>query len=195
MSYILDALKRAESERTGGDARQSLPAAFVASRPARMSAARLLPWGAFAVLVALATAFFLLRTAPSSHESPADLAQAPPPAAPVAAAPAATARPPAAPAPAARAEVRLSRVDKSPRPARPPELGTLRDLPEQVQREIPPLVIGGYLYSADPAERTVLINNRLRHEGDELAPGLNLESLLPNGMVLTYREYRYRSTY
>jgi general secretion pathway protein B len=203
MSYILDALKRAEAERNAGRDRPALPAAFVASRPAPIPALKFLLWGALAVPAALTAAFFLFRAAPSDYPqaasavaklsepdrataAPATLASALPPM-PSQVASAAVATPTAAGS--ARA---LPPAEPS---ARPSELGTLRDLPEQVQREIPPLVIGGYLYSSNPSERTVLINNRLRHEGDEVAPGLRLESLLANGMVLRYREYRYRSTY
>ncbi len=76
-----------------------------------------------------------------------------------------------------------------------PPVATLRELPDQIQREIPPLAIGGYLYSGNRADRTVLINKRLLHEGDEVVPGLTLEKLMPNGMVLSYKGYRYRTSY
>lgn len=189
MSYILDALKRAEAQRHGiQSARSALPASFVAP-PASRRATRLLPWIALlaAGSAAAILAFTVLRTpepaAPATIVAPAPVQPA------AAVTPTAVIIPPSSPA--APLPVQDLPVEK----ARPAALGTLRDLPPQVQREIPPLVIGGYLYSPEPADRSVLINNRLRREGDEIAPGLILESLQADGMVLDYRGYRYRSNY
>ena len=77
----------------------------------------------------------------------------------------------------------------------PERIALLQELPAQIQREIPPIAINGYLYASNPADRSVLINNRLRREGDQLADGLTLEKLLPSEMVLNYRGYRYRISY
>jgi general secretion pathway protein B len=48
------------------------------------------------------------------------------------------------------------------------------------------------MYSANPADRLILVDNILRHEGEEVAPGLVLEKLLPKGAVMIFRGYRYR---
>jgi general secretion pathway protein B len=72
---------------------------------------------------------------------------------------------------------------------------SLRELPEQVQREIPTIAIGGYIYSEDQRERQLLANRRLLHEGEEAAPGVRLEKMLPNEAVFNYRGYRYRIPY
>ena len=77
----------------------------------------------------------------------------------------------------------------------PERIALLQELPVQIQREIPTLAINGYIYASNPADRSVLINNRLRREGDALADGLVLEKLLPREMVLNYRGYRYRVSY
>ena len=79
--------------------------------------------------------------------------------------------------------------------AAPAALATLHDLPAALQAQIPPLKVGGYIYSTNQAERSVLINNRLLAEGDEVAPGLILERMLPDGMVMRYQGYRYRMRY
>lgn len=211
MSYILDALKRAESERSGaGAAKPALPSAFVPGKPSPTLNVRTLLWVApIALLIVLAAAIAL---SPSQPRAGAESAVAPAPAAhsePIAAssstivpAPAPVSSPTpiiaatSPPAPTVQAPIPI-RAASTPRTAakQPPALGTLRDLPEHIQREIPPLVIGGYLYSSNPADRTVLINNRLLREGSDVAPGLVLERLTQNGMVLSYRGYRYRSTY
>ncbi|MNL87865.1 hypothetical protein D3C87_2172510 [compost metagenome] len=48
------------------------------------------------------------------------------------------------------------------------------------------------MYSKNPADRMVLIDKILRKEGDEVAPGLVLEKLLPKAAVFSFRGYRYR---
>jgi general secretion pathway protein B len=84
----------------------------------------------------------------------------------------------------------------APAPAPVPErIALLQELPAQIQREIPALAVNGYIYASNPADRSVLINNRLRREGDTLAEGFVLEKLLPREMVLNYRGYRYRVSY
>jgi general secretion pathway protein B len=69
---------------------------------------------------------------------------------------------------------------------------TAAELPEPIRRELPKVAFGGYMYSPNPADRLVLVDKTLRHEGEEVAPGLVLEKLLPKSAVLVYRGYRYR---
>ncbi|WP_151638017.1 general secretion pathway protein GspB [Noviherbaspirillum aerium] len=84
---------------------------------------------------------------------------------------------------------------EKPKPAPEPQVGTLRDLPPQIQQEVPQYSVGGYIYSGNKADRSVVINKRLLREGDEIAPGLTLERMTPTGMVLNYKGYRYRASY
>ena len=91
--------------------------------------------------------------------------------------------PVAAPAPAA------------PAPAAEESVPGMRDLPEPIQRQIPAIAIGGYIYSKNPADRLLLIDKVLRHEGEELAPGLVLEKLQPKAAIFSFKGYRYRVPY
>lgn len=72
---------------------------------------------------------------------------------------------------------------------------TLRELPENVRAAIPQLSFGGYMYSANPADRLILVDKVLRHEGEEVAPGLVLEKLLPKAALMNYRGNRYKVPY
>lgn len=72
---------------------------------------------------------------------------------------------------------------------------TLRELPDNIRQQIPAFSTNGFLYSPNKADRTVLINQKLLHEGDQVAPDLVLETLTPSGMVLNYKGYRYRTSY
>lgn len=51
------------------------------------------------------------------------------------------------------------------------------------------------MYSNNPADRLVLIDKVLRHEGEEVAPGLVLEKLLPKAALMNYRGTRYKVAY
>ena len=95
----------------------------------------------------------------------------------------ATAAKPAKPTPAPVAEVAEEPVQ------------LLRELPEPIQRSVPPITMGGYMYSKNPADRLVLIDKILRREGEEVAPGLVLEKLLPKAAIFTFKGYRYRVPY
>ena len=74
-------------------------------------------------------------------------------------------------------------------------LRTLQQLPDALQREIPKLAFGGYIYSPTPGESLLLVDKMLRREGEEVAPGLVLERLTPKAAVMNYRGTRYRAPY
>ncbi|AQR68186.1 hypothetical protein BZG29_07315 [Janthinobacterium sp. LM6] len=83
----------------------------------------------------------------------------------------------------------------APAPAAEETVPGMRDLPEPIQRQIPAIAIGGYIYSKNPADRLLLIDKVLRHEGEELAPGLVLEKLQPKAAIFSFKGYRYRVPY
>ena len=76
-------------------------------------------------------------------------------------------------------------------PAQPPAV-PMSDLPIAVQQEMPRLAISAHAYSSVPRERLVGIEDRVLREGDEAAPGLVLEQITPDGMIMTYKGYRFR---
>ncbi|PHV48191.1 hypothetical protein CSQ91_20555 [Janthinobacterium sp. BJB301] len=141
---------------------------------------------------------------PPAAPAPATVpvAQVPPVPAAVAAAPVHHARPvpepkqespgqAAAPVPAPAAAPTMP----APAPSAEETVPAMRDLPEPIQRQIPPVAIGGYIYSKNPADRLLLIDKVLRHEGEELAPGLVLEKLQPKAAIFSFKGYRYRVPY
>jgi len=69
---------------------------------------------------------------------------------------------------------------------------TLAELPVAVQQDLPPLSVSVHAYSAKAGDRLVGINNRLLHEGEDVAPGLKLEQITPDGMILSYKGYTFR---
>jgi general secretion pathway protein B len=109
---------------------------------------------------------------------------------------------PAAPAPAPVLAPRAAAVSapvQAPASASAPSpedsLPYLHQLPDTIQRDLPRVSFGGYMYSANPADRLLLVDKALRHEGEEVAPGLVLEKLLPKAAVMNFRGVRYRVAY
>lgn len=98
------------------------------------------------------------------------------------------------PAPAPARAPDPAPLARAPEPAEE-NLRTLQQLPEAVQREVPRVSVGGYIYSPNPADRLLLVDKMLRREGEELAPGLVLERLMPKYAVMNYRGTRYRVAY
>ena len=207
MSYILDALKKAQAERQLGNAPTiHAPPPVYAAQPTAGGRAPLYVGVGLAMLGLAAAGVFLLRqpapvvqvaAAPPPVPAPVPVAPAP---APVVVTPdpvkvrEVPVKPKPAPAPRRAAPV----VAEVPPPAPPvvdDNVGPLAALPEAVQRDIPKVSFGGYIYSPNPAERLLLVDKMLRREGEEVAPGLVLERLLPKAAIMNYRGYRYRVAY
>lgn len=69
---------------------------------------------------------------------------------------------------------------------------TMAELPAAIRQEIPKMSISGHVYSAEAEGRLVGINDQLVREGESPAPGLILEQITPDGMIFSYRKYRFR---
>lgn len=66
------------------------------------------------------------------------------------------------------------------------------ELPLQIQQEIPPLAVQLHAYSSNPGERLVSINFRSLREGAYVTPDLRLERITPDGMIFSYKGYRFQ---
>ncbi|MDX8123519.1 general secretion pathway protein GspB [Janthinobacterium sp. GMG2] len=222
MSYILEALKKSQAERQLGELPSiHAPQVQLHDGAASGAASRVPVWLALGgVAVAVAAALLLWQPWQVAATAPAVLAQAVPAPVPAAVPPAVPAPAPVAvpvpvpvPPAAVAAPVQHARPVAEPKqeppvPAPAPAVPVpaaapsaeetvpgMRDLPEPIQRQIPPVAIGGYIYSKNPADRLLLIDKVLRHEGEELAPGLVLEKLQPKAAIFSFKGYRYRVPY
>ena len=240
MSYILDALKKADAEREQGQ----VPGLHTPTGHTDLSDGPQLRtpplWvmglGALLVLIALGAVWLwprpvtVIATAPTQSQSlRADQAPAParsPAPAPTPApqslpeasatanragdetsrpAPEATPTPPPSRPP--RAEPAITRpvapaaprapihVDPAPAPTPSSKVPTLAELPDDVRRSLPSLSVSGAMYSDSPANRMLLINNRVFHEGDQPVAGLVLEEIRLKSAVFRYRGTRYAVSY
>ncbi|MDI1259932.1 general secretion pathway protein GspB [Aquabacterium sp.] len=237
MSYILDALRRADSERERGavPSIHSPPVPPLADdpRPPRGSQSLVLVGVIVVLLLALAglLAWHLMSgkgTAPVVVAEPAPAAdqpaeEAPPVQAAAPAVPTPVPAPPAQrPSPPPQASVGATPIlSVPPRPALAPRVAisatpatpatpaptpaptaeadtriyTPSELPANLQRDLPKLVIGGAMYSETPANRMLIINSQVFHEGDKLTSDLVLQEIRLKSAVLKYKGYRYGVSY
>lgn len=215
MSYILDALRKAEHERHLGQP----PNPIAAPPPSQPTRQRFWLWlvawltlGANAALLV----FFLLwpRPAPPPATAPPTTAAAPmptpatpvtqplPPTPPVAAARKAPAGKPVTPAEPARPAVttgRERRPEPPPKPASAPAVASgpepaplLDTLPAGARRGLPTLNLDLHAYSPDADKRFVVVNGRRYREGERLGEGPVLEAVTVNGAILRQGSQRFR---
>lgn len=65
------------------------------------------------------------------------------------------------------------------------------DLPDAVRSEVPEIKFSVLVYATDPADRFVLINGQRLAEGDNAQPGLVVEEIQRDGVLFSYRLYRF----
>lgn len=212
MSYILDALKRADAEREHGavpglHARQVTTPASQAAHSARsrvwLAVAATLTLGSIAAglwiwqtptgdvrLAALEPA--VAKPVPTPIPAPA-LRPAVPALPAVASSP--PAMPPAAPATPKPKPLPLPVVKASAPQADPATVPRLSELSEDIRREIPPLTITGSVYSESPGQRLLLVNGQVLTQGSLAAPDVTLEEIRAKSSVFSFRGTRFQVTH
>jgi general secretion pathway protein B len=208
MSYILDALKKADAERArDASAVPDLHAqADAAVHGMRTPASRWPLLGAAALLIGLvlwwAWPWFgsapsepapavAAAPAPRSEPAPVPAAQPTPPPVAVPAAPAAIA-PSIATAPAAKPSPRVAaQAPATASAATPTRVPTLAELPPELRSQMPTLAVGGSVYSPQAASRIVILNGQVFREGDKPLDGLVVERIGLKSTLLVYRGTRF----
>jgi len=94
------------------------------------------------------------------------------------------------PSAAASATAGASASAAPPAPAASPPAASrilpLAELPEAVRRQLPPLTLGGSVYSEQPAQRLVIVNGQVTHEGDQPASQLQVVQIRPRSVVFSF---------
>ena len=201
MSYILDALAKADADRKGGDtATQAAP-----HSGAMNSRARSTKWVMVMLVAALAVAglavWWARSPAPVPNNSPtpttAPVVVTPIAPEPTTALPAQTNAEPLpilAPKPVLQAPPAKAPATSSP-PAQPAN-ATATDVPSPANLPRPPLgtpalSISGATYSDNPAHRLLIVNGKVVQEGQEAAPGITLEAIGPRSAVFNQGGTRF----
>lgn len=222
MSYILDALKRADAERERGSVPglHAQPVPLAEARLQRTSGG-LTRWlvPGVGLAVALLAVLAWRMTARQEVVKPATPTIAATIAAPIVApivapvaapialpvAPAVAPRPAPVPAPAPPSKVLPEARDNvktqapapaaAAAPAADSRIPSLAELPDDVRRQLPTLSISGSIYSDNPAQRLLTIGSQVFQEGDKPAPDVVLEQIRPKSAVFSYKGTRYSVAY
>ena len=213
MSYILDALQRAEAERERGQVPGLQTRAVTPPTLAPTSGPGKRMGLAIAVALAvctLAIGLWVWRTPVAMDPAVLTAVDTPEPSVAIVPTPAAvTPRAVAAvTAPVARKPPQPDIQSEPPPASRKPEVAQvkrvevdakapvntplLKDLPDALRQQIPALAISGAVYSANPAQRLLLVNGQVLSQGNTAAPDVILEEIHPTTSEFSFRGTRFR---
>lgn len=89
-------------------------------------------------------------------------------------------------------------ASSQPKPATPaakdmpePEVPSIHGMPVNVQKNLPAILISAHIYSEDQETRMAIINDKTLREGQSVAPGLVLEEITRNGVILNFQGHRF----
>jgi general secretion pathway protein B len=68
---------------------------------------------------------------------------------------------------------------------------SLAELPADVRAGLPPLTVGGAVYSPTPSSRMLFIGGQVLREGDSVADGVKVERIGTSASVLSVRGQRF----
>ncbi|MFO7640292.1 MAG: general secretion pathway protein GspB [Candidatus Competibacteraceae bacterium] len=198
MSYILDALRKAERERHLGQP----PTLATLPPPAETGRRRLWLWPSVGLglgLNAVVLALFLNRPPSVADPTPSSPApESPVVILPVAPAPTLPRERSASSTAASLTPVIPAPVSPSPAPrpapasAAAPKPPLLDTLSASARRDLPALHLDIHIYSPDAGRRFVVINGRRYREGDSLEEGPVLEAVIADGAILRQGGQRFR---
>ena len=212
MSYILEALKKSEQERGHGSS-PGIQTIHSSSLSYRTSRKPLWPWLLFAILcvnLAIMVYFMIDRSGNGANR----LSQAPAIMPPVAAtAPVVPrAQPVFVPAPTPQPKPVAMQPEAAPQPVTPvvapptvaavqtmavapapaePQVIEVDELPADVGSHVPHMEFSAHVYSSNPKQRSVVINDMFLEEGDLLSTDLKLVEITHDGVIFDFRGYRF----
>jgi general secretion pathway protein B len=65
------------------------------------------------------------------------------------------------------------------------------EMPYDVRKDLPPLVVSMHVFGKDPAQRFVVVDGERKVEGEAIKDGLTLREIHNDGMVLEFRGQRF----
>ncbi len=68
----------------------------------------------------------------------------------------------------------------------------IANLPEEIRRQLPEIILSGHVYSEqNPSGRSVIINGRLISQNEYAAKGLLLKEITPTGVVFSFGDHLF----
>lgn len=65
------------------------------------------------------------------------------------------------------------------------------DLPDSIQQQLPTITVSAHVYSSNPLQRSIVINNNFMEEGEYVIDDLILHEITADGAVFDYGETRF----
>ena len=65
------------------------------------------------------------------------------------------------------------------------------ELPASIKQQLPAIVISGHVYSSNPLQRSIVINNNFMEEGEYVIDELRLHEITPDGAIFDFRDTRF----
>jgi len=193
MSFILDALKKSEEERLRQQNPSALPTAVLRSS----GGTPMWVWALLALLAVNLAVLAIVLLKPSTEAEVPTAAPTPGVATSPATITTATTTTTVQSAPASKAAPPVL-VQSAPMPSQATQSATsmpsprsLAAVPTRDQQlaagaSLPPATLNLHVYDADPIKRFVLLNGERLREGDTSRDGLDVISITPEGVVLSY---------
>ncbi|THB74460.1 MAG: hypothetical protein D6B25_13475 [Desulfobulbaceae bacterium] len=205
MSYILDALKKANQERNlhvdNPDHEAFIADEHPAESPPRSRAKFLIP--TLLLLTLTGVGFMLLKPHKTSVENKPEQSELPPPTAIYETEPVPDQR--VVPSQKKIVEEPPQRVDIEPeKVARPVgqspsaiesrtfEVPLLDSLPFNIQSSVPEMQFSGHVYSSQPSGRMIMINRSILREKEYFSETLQVHEITPEGIIFKYRDDYFR---
>jgi general secretion pathway protein B len=205
MSYILEALKKSEQER-GHEGAPGIQTIHTSSLHYRTTRKPLWPWLLVAILcvnLAVLLYFVFVRSNEAAVTRPVAVSTTPPtrvaPVVPQAVAQPAIAMPAPAPPvytpppytpPPRVMPVQTTAVAPVPVPPQAPVI-EVDELPPEIGSHVPRMEFSAHVYSSNPRQRSVVINDMFLEEGEMLSSDLKLSEITADGAIFEFRGYRF----
>ena len=65
------------------------------------------------------------------------------------------------------------------------------ELPASIKQQLPAIVISAHVYSSNPLQRSIVINNNFMEEGEYVIDELRLHEITPDGAIFDFRDTRF----
>ncbi len=65
------------------------------------------------------------------------------------------------------------------------------DLPASIQQQLPAIIVSAHIYSTNPLQRSIVINNNFMEEGEYVIDNLILHEITADGAIFDYGETRF----
>lgn len=85
------------------------------------------------------------------------------------------------------AEQAVSETTATPVEINGSDIPEFHELPESIRQQIPTITISAHVYSSNPLQRSVVINNNFMEEGEYVLDGLILYEITKNGAIFNFQ--------